>query len=61
MRKEGLKVITIGMTEASITHNAHLMIAGHGAQALRVDMKSAGVQGDTKPKCHNKHEREYWS
>ena len=48
MRKEGSKVIMIGTIETSITQNVHQTIAGHGAQALRVDMKLGGMQGDTK-------------
>ena len=48
MRKERGKDTTTGTTEADITRNVHQTIAGHGAEALRLDMKSAGAQGDTK-------------
>ena len=39
MRKEDKKDIATGTTEADITQNVHQTIAGHGAEALRLDMK----------------------
>ena len=48
MRKEGVEGYNDWNDRSRHNSECPQTIVGHGVEALRVDMKSAGVQGDTK-------------